>query len=124
MKTLLAALLILTACDETSSPSSGSSANSPNWRSVECPSYRTTSGLFRISDPVAGNTVYLHIGKQESSMCVLPGSYGSGYKEIKCPYYGTNSGLFSTIDPDNGNTIYLHIGADESSIFVMPSVKK
>ena len=122
MKALLASVLLLISCD----PSTDSSSASPHaWDKLDCPSWRTTSGLFRIQDPARGNTVYLHLGKKESSMCVLPGGNGgTGYKEIKCPYYGTNSGLFSTVDPDNGNTIYLHIGESESSIFVMPPVKK
>lgn len=125
MKTLTAFVFLLAACDASESPvgsrtETTSGAPSASWRPIDCPSWRTNSGLFRISDPIAGNTVYLHLGSAESSVCVVPGATGpAGYKEIKCPYYGTNSGLFSIADPDNGNIIYLHIGSKESSLFVM-----
>jgi hypothetical protein len=72
MKTILA-ILVLGLCSCDSSTSGGKQdINGANWTKIPCPSYSNTSGLFRISDPDNGNTIYLHLGQHESSLYVVP----------------------------------------------------
>lgn len=66
-------LSVLCACDK-SEGSGQHNVNGLPWKQIPCPSYSTTSGLYRIDDPDNGNTIYLHLGSKESSLYVIPAS--------------------------------------------------
>lgn len=66
-------LAVLCGCDASES-SGQQNLDGLSWKKIPCPSYSTTSGLYRLDDPDNGNTVYLHLGQHESSLYVIPAS--------------------------------------------------
>lgn len=64
-------LAVSLGCDVSSS-SGPKDVGGLQWKQIPCPSYAFSSGLYRIDDPDNGNTIYIHLGKAESSIFVVP----------------------------------------------------